>query len=231
MVNLSKIMLMCLFFSIVTEAFGQEKLNDAVDVWIKSSSKGILKQRVLATDPIAPGKFPELRTLKENDYFRMLGLKQPPILNTKMFYVVNDIKPQSVLEAAAILRMDFAFEFGAETIAITHLGSKRTISVPHTDDQEMLVARLRKGFGYDGYVVDTRQNLILARVSGSLLQKGSQAIVVDSNEPFLSTQSKIGAASLIEMIARKGDFGVFRVIIGKSGADIQPGSRVQFSTQ
>lgn len=214
-----------------SSAFAANKLDADLEAWIKSNQKAVLKQRVLVSSTIEEGAFPEIMVLQKNEYFRMLGLNQPPIANTKLFYVVNDLRPKNVLEAGQILRMDLAVELGKDKMMITHLASKKSIEIPGMADEEGLTSRLRKAFGYDGYVVDVKQNLILARVTGNLLQVGSQAIIVESSDPFLSTNSKIDASSLIEMVSRLGDFGLFRVIIGKSGDAILPGSRVQFSTQ
>lgn len=231
MVNLRRL-LICIFVLLVeSHGFAASKLDMALDAWIKSNKKAVLKQRVLVSATISEGAFPDIKALQKNEYFRMLGLKQPPIANTRLFYVVNDLRPKSVQEAAAILRMDMAVELGPKNITVSDIASKKSIVITNAADDPNLTGRLRKAFGYDGYVVDVKKNLILARVTGNLLKVGSQAIIVGSSDPFLSAGSKIDASSLIEMISRRGDFGLFRVIIGKTGDEILPGSRVQFSTQ
>lgn len=214
-----------------TPAAGQEKLDEALERWIKSNGKNVMRQRVLVTAPVSKESFPDVKALKINDYFRMLGLRQPSVVNTKVFYMVNKMKPATAQEAAKALNMDLVIEVGPEKMTITHPTSKKSFSVPNLESEDELVAGLRAGFGYDGYVVDTKENLILARVTGKLLQNGSQAVIIDSAEPFLSTDQKIGASSLIEMVARKGDFGLFRIIIGQAGDTIPHGSRVQFATK
>jgi hypothetical protein len=212
-------------------AYSQEKLDAALEAWIKSNGKNVMRQRVLVTSPIDKATFPAVKSLKRNEYFRMLGLSQPSVVNTSLFYKVNNLRPASALEAAKILNMDLAIEIGEGEIRVTHPGSKKSFSIPNAESVDELIANLRKSFGYDGYVVDAKGELILARVTGNLLEKGSQAIIVDSVEQFLSTEEKVGAASLIEMVARKGDFGLFRIILGQSGEAIPAGSRVQFSTR
>lgn len=211
--------------------FGQDKLDAALDSWIKSNGKNVMRQRVLVTAPIDKATFPDVKALKRNEYFRMLGLSQPSVVNTRLFYMVNNLRPGSALDAAKLLNMDLAIEIGDGEMRVTHPASKKSFSIPNAESVEELIANLRKSFGYDGYVVDSKGELILARVTGNLLEKGSQAIIVDSAEPFLSTEEKVGAASLIEMVARKGDFGLFRIILGQSGEAIPAGSRVQFSTR
>lgn len=226
-------LLMIAFTSLLTTAVSAaepEKIEAALAAWIKTSQARIESKQALVTGKIEGSRLPRLRTLKKNEFFQMVGLSTPNLADTRLFFLVNNFRPESAATAAAALKLDYSFEIFDGQVKVTDIATKKSISIPDQQDEDLMVAQLRKGFGYDGYVVDTRENLILARVVGGLLDIGRQAVVINSKEPFLSKQSKAGAASLIELIARKGDFGLFRILIGESGSGISSGSRVQFSS-
>jgi len=202
-----------------------------IESWSKSSAQTLLRSNVLVVAPLIQGSYPRIRKLVKSEFISMLGLKQLPLANTAAFFYVNNLKPNSTVEAAKILNVDYAFETGNKGTKITHTASGKVVEVPPTKSTKVFNSYLRKSFGYDGYVVDIRDELLLVKFAHPASDIGSQAVVLDSEEPFITKDVEVKGTFLIEMIEKSGDFGIFKVVIGDGNKKIPAFAKVQFSAQ
>jgi len=212
-----------------TVAFSQDQVD--IEKWSKASGSNLMRSSALVVAPVSKNRYPRIRPLIKNDFFTLIGLEQPSIVNTKMFFLVNDLKPASSLEAARIVNVDYAFETSKSGTKITHVSSGKTVEVPSVKNAKEYYTHLRKAFGFDGYVVDTKEDLLLVKYASKTLDIGSQAIVLDSEEPFITTKAQVKGAFLIEMIEKSDEFGVFRVVIGDRNRKIPAFAKIQFSAR
>ncbi len=222
-------------FLLLTMLFASSHLiaQDQVDIetWSKASSANLMRSKVLVVGAAANNGYPKIESLGKNNFFAMIGLVQPSIANTHMFFLVNEIKPASTLDAAKILKVDYAFESSDSNTKIIHVPSEKSIVVPVAKGDKDFDGHLRTSFGFDGYVVDSKEGLLLVKYVNKTQEIGSQAIVLDSEEPFISTQSQIRDVYLVEMIEKSGDFGIFKVVIGDANKKIPAFAKIQFSTR
>jgi hypothetical protein len=217
----------CLIFS--TQAAAQEKVD--IETWAKASAANLMRTKALVVETLTKSRYPKFQRLVKNDFFDMLGLEQSSVANSEMFFLVNELKPTSTLDAAKILNVDYAFESNAEGTKITHVASAKSITLPLVKSEKEYFTYLRRFFGFDGYVVDAKDDLLLVKYAGKSQEIGVQAIVLDSEEPFITTNAQVSGAFLVEMIEKSGDYGIFRVVIGDRNRKTPTYAKIQFSVR
>ena len=212
-----------------THLAAQEKVD--LEAWSKASADNLMRAKALVIATTKKSRYPKLKPLAKNEFFTMMGLEQPSVQNTEMFFLVNELKPASALDAAKILNVDYAFETSNTGTKITHVASGKTVDLPVAKSAKDYFTYLRKSFGYDGYVVDSKDDLLLVKYASKTQTIGGQAIVIDSEEPFITTKAQVNGAFLVEMIEKSGDYGIFRVVIGDRNKKIPAFAKIQFSAR
>ena len=106
----------------------------------------------------------------------------------------------------------------------------RIFSRPSHMDPPSLCQWIRQSLGYNGVILAVKQGYFLVASYQQLLKKNGQGLVLQgaTTSFFVEETNKKGEA-LIQAISVAGNVGIFRSVIGTSGAHVQIGDKVILS--
>jgi hypothetical protein len=199
--------------------------------WLKASESNLMRNTVLVLSAKKNRGYPKVQPLVNNEFFKMIDLQQPSVENSELFFLVNELKPSTAIDAAKILKTDYVFEESSSGTKITHVASGKEIQLPRAKNAQDYYSGLSQSFGFDGYVVDEKDGMILVKHTKASLEVGSQAVVLDSMDPFINNLSQVNGTYIVEMVETSEDFSIFKLVIGDPNKKIPTFAKIQFAAR
>lgn len=87
---------------------------------------------------------------------------------------------------------------------------------------------INRHLGYDGYIVAQKGRYVLIKSQAAFMRQGLQALLLKgSDEDFILEEKKSKGGALLQAIASKGQYGLYKVIVAQDDThNIVPGTKV-----